>query len=199
MIQAVCGPAVHRVAARLGIYPDHRLSAEPHHVRCCVRRPVRHGAGGRVAEICGGGQHGPGIRRGVGGIRAAAGPGVRGGGDGPGGVCPAVRRQRPVRLLCHRRLCRGVHADLPDYPERAGCGGHPAPDRRYVSLCVHGRVQHAVLLGAAGLSEGRRCAAAAGGKVTGGQAGEARPKREGFFEDMPEIPVDEIFGKEGRS
>ena len=25
------------------------------------------------------------------------------------------------------------------------------------------------------------------------------PKREGFFEDMPEIPVDEIFGKEGRS
>ena len=24
-------------------------------------------------------------------------------------------------------------------------------------------------------------------------------KREGFFEDMPEIPVDEIFGKEGRS
>ena len=25
------------------------------------------------------------------------------------------------------------------------------------------------------------------------------PKREGYFEDMPEIPVDEIFGKEGRS
>ena len=24
-------------------------------------------------------------------------------------------------------------------------------------------------------------------------------KQEGFFEDMPEIPVDEIFGKEGRS
>jgi hypothetical protein len=24
-------------------------------------------------------------------------------------------------------------------------------------------------------------------------------KRAGFFEDMPEIPVDEIFGKEGRS
>ena len=126
-LQAVCGPAVHRLAARLGIYPDHRLSAEPHHVRRLLRGPVRHGTGGCVAEICGGGQHGPGIRRGVGGIRAAAGPGVRGGGDGPGGVCPAVRRQRPVRLLCHRRLRRGVHADLPDHPERAGCGGHPAP------------------------------------------------------------------------
>ena len=158
-----------------------RLSAEPHHVRRVLRGPVRHGTGGRVAEIRGGGQHGPGIRRGVGGVRSAAGPGVRGGGDGPGGVCPAVRRQRPVRLLCHRRLRRGVHADLPDHPERAGRGGHSAPDRRYVSLCVHGRVQHAVLLGAAGLSEGRRRAAAAGGEVTGGQAGEARPEAGGVL------------------
>ena len=113
-------------------------------------------------EICGGGQHGPGIRRGVGGIRAAAGAGMRDGGDGPGGVCPAGRRQRPLQLLCHRRLRSGVHADLPDLSERAGCGGHPAADRRDISLCVHGRVQHAVLLGAAGLSEGRRCAPSAG-------------------------------------
>lgn len=74
-----------------------------HHVRRCLRGPVRHGAGGCVAEIRGGGQHGPGVRRGERGVRAAAGPGVRGGGDGPGGVCPAVRRQCPVRLLCHRR------------------------------------------------------------------------------------------------
>ena len=29
--------------------------------------------------------------------------------------------------------------------------------------------------------------------------GKPARKREGFFEDMPEIPVDEIFGKEGRS
>lgn len=161
-LQAVCGPAVHRLAACLGIYPDHRLSAEPHHVRCCVRRPVRHGAGGRVAEICGGGQHGPGIRRGVGGIRAAAGAGMRDGGDRPGGVCPAGRRQRPLQLLCHRRLRSGVYAGVPDLSERAGRGGHPAADRRDISLCVHGRVQHAVLLGAAGLPEGRRCAPSAG-------------------------------------
>lgn len=70
-----------------------------------------------------------------------------------------ARRALPLQLLRHRRLRHRRHAGVPDHPQRAGFRGPAAPDRRHLPLRLHGWLQYAVLLGAAGLFAGGSAAA----------------------------------------
>ena len=65
--------------------------------------------------------------------------------------CASTARSK---LLCHCGQLCGGDAGVPGDAERAGRGGHPAPDGRDLPLCVHGRVQHDLLLGPLGLHQG---------------------------------------------
>lgn len=158
-LQALCAGPVCRLAARLGIRPGGGLSADPHHVRRGLRRSLRRRAGGGVAEIRGRRQHGSGVRRGIRGVWPAAGPVCCSRRDPAGHLRPAGRRTIPLQLLRHRRLRHRRHAGVPDHPQRAGFRGPAAPDRRHLPLRLHGRLQYAVLLGAAGLFAGGSAAA----------------------------------------
>ena len=119
----------------------------------------RRRAGGGVAEIRRRRQHGSGVRRGVRGVRPAAGPVYCSRRDPAGHLRPAGRRALPLQLLRHRRLRHRRHAGVPDHPQRAGFRGPAAPDRRHLPLRLHGRLQYAVLLGAAGPFAGGSAAA----------------------------------------
>ena len=79
--------------------------------------------------------------------------------DPAGHLRPAGRRTLPLQLLRHRRLRHRRHAGIPDHPQCAGFRGPAAPDRRHLPLRLHGRLQYAVLLGAAGLFAGGSAAA----------------------------------------
>ena len=143
----------------LGARSEGGLSADPHYVRRGLRRSLRRRAGGGVAEICGRRQHGSGVRRGVRGVRPAAGPVCCSRRDPAGHLRPAGRRTLPLQLLRHRRLRHRCHAGVPDHPQCTGLRGSAAPDRRHLPLRLHGRLQYAVLLGAAGLFAGGSAAA----------------------------------------
>ena len=155
-VQALHRQSLRGLAPRLGARRRlRRLPADPHHVRHRQRRPLWQGDGGRlVPEKHRRGQHGPGLRRHQRGVWSDPGPVYHRDAAGAGVLRGPVRVHRPVQLLRHCGQLRGGDAGVPGDAERAGCGGHPAPDGRDLPLCVHGRVQHDLLLGPLGLHQG---------------------------------------------
>lgn len=132
------------------------LPADARAERGRLRRPVRSGRGLRLAEKHLRRQHRYGVRHAVRGARPDRGA-VRDAGHHR--ACHLHRQERgpgPLVVLRHRRLRhRDAHARA-DVAQRVRRARHSAVHGRDVPVCVQGRVEHALVLDAAGLHQGGR-------------------------------------------